>query len=495
MRDTSPSMMWRFSLWFGALAVLLASAARYVHYRATIDLLAREQDEMLWTRLGALNAERLLKPRPLVDDDLQLVDRSIATLREATDRHPSAFTSWVIPSYSRHRRESAFAWFAGVWKPDGTPVASAALPDDVRWQPHWQGHVGHLWTSTSGRYRYAATAAHDGCIMLAGTPLLPLTEACRDAAIFHAASLAAVIPIGLAGGWLLLSWLLAPLTRITRTAERIGNGQFTDRIELAGVDREIAGMATTINSMLDRLDDVRVQLEEFNGNLAHQVLGPVHGILLEADTTLREPRSAEELTERLASVRGLAARLESLCEALLVYSRTVITDVVRLPVVDLEPIVDEAVEHVAAHARAAGVAIHNRAGSMRVRGNADLLVQVFVNLLSNAIAASPYGSAVTIESAASPQGSIVRVVDHGVGVPAASRDGLFTRRDSRRPDAGGHGFGLSICQSIMHRHGGDIGFEDTPGGGATFAVTFPAVLPDASRAVGTPLPTLADPRS
>jgi methyl-accepting chemotaxis protein len=75
------------------------------------------------------------------------------------------------------------------------------------------------------------------------------------------------IPPGLIGGWLLLAWLLRPLDRITRTAERIGAGEFGERIDLAAADVEIAGLATTLNLMLDRLDQVREKLSRFDTNL------------------------------------------------------------------------------------------------------------------------------------------------------------------------------------------------------------------------------------
>lgn len=477
MGESSRSMKWRFSLWFGLLAICLSAAARYVHYRATVDLLARELDEQLWTRLGALDAERRLKTGALVGRDLKLADVSIPDLMEATDRVPSRYLAWVFPTLAARSGGARFDWFAAVWMPDGTPVAADGLPSDIGWQPEYRSRVRHLWTSSDGRYRLAAVAAHDGCVLLAGTPLAPLAVASREAAVFHAVTLAAVVPIGLVCGWLLIAWLLRPLDRITRTAERIRDGRFQERIDLAGIDSEIAGMATTLNAMLDRLDDVRTRLEDFNGDVAHQVLGPVHGILLEADATLRRPRSADELTRVLGDVRGLAARMESLCESLLAYSRTMISSVEDLPIVDLEPIVDSAVEQVALQADVAGVALDNRMGSAAVVGRAELLQEVFVNLLSNAIAHSRSGGTVTVDGAETAGGTQVRVVDHGDGVANDVVSRMFERHVSSQGEGTsgrtGHGVGLAICRSIMRSHGGDVAHEATPGGGATIVVSFP----------------------
>lgn len=477
MRDPRRSLKLRFSLWFGLFAVGLAAAARYVHYRATCDLLARELDEQLWIRLGALDAERRLKPEPLVAHDLKLADLVIPSLREATGGHDAPYVRWVFPEHARHRDDRPFDWFAGVWKPDGSPVAAAGVPADMAWDPGWKARVGRLWTSADGRYRLAATAARDGCVLLAGTPLAPLITSTRDSAVFHAATLAAVVPLGLVGGWVLLSWLLRPLDGITRTAERIRSGRFDERIALAEVDHEIAGMATTINAMLDRLAEVRARLERFNADVAHQVLGPVHGILLEADATLRRPRSAEELAESLAGVRSLASRMEVLCESMLTYAQTVVADVADLPVVDLEPIVDAAVEQVSAEAEAVGVVIDNRVETLRVRGDSTLLEQVFVNLVANAVSHSPSGGVVVVEASEERTDGVVRVVDRGPGVSPDQSARIFERfvtpPRAKPPARPGHGVGLAICRGILESHGGDVTVDQTPGGGATFVVRLP----------------------
>ena len=116
--------------------------------------------------------------------------------------------------------------------------------------------------------------------------------------------------------------------------------------------------------------------------------------------------------------------------------------------------------------------------SALVVGNADLLHQVFVNLLANAIEYSPVGGRVEIVMARGGGRVVVRVIDHGEGIPANRAEQVFERffrEDSSRVTAtGGHGLGLAICRSIMRGHGGDVIWQPTPGGGATFEVQFAA---------------------
>jgi signal transduction histidine kinase len=69
----------------------------------------------------------------------------------------------------------------------------------------------------------------------------------------------------------------------------------------------------------------------------------------------------------------------------------------------------------------------------------------------------------------------IRIVDHGPGVPEEERDRLFDRFARGRAHQGvaGSGLGLAIARSVARAHGGDIAFEPTDGGGATFAITLP----------------------
>ncbi|UDL04712.1 GAF domain-containing protein [Marinobacter sp. CA1] len=114
---------------------------------------------------------------------------------------------------------------------------------------------------------------------------------------------------------------------------------------------------------------------------------------------------------------------------------------------------------------------------LQVRADPRRLIQVMTNLLSNAIKFSHTDGAVRVLVEPSGERVRVRVEDRGRGVPAAFRDRLFSAfaqadsSDSRQ--SGGTGLGLVISQQLMEGMHGDIGFEDTPGGGATFYIELP----------------------
>jgi signal transduction histidine kinase len=471
------SLRWRLAAGFGLLLLAIGIGGRYIHYQLTVELLARDLDGQLWARLGTLKAERRLAPESLSPETLKIGDLSLPDISLARDQRPSLLF-WLFMPAEAHSGLNAtdFSWFASVWDADGRLVASADLPPDLSWDPRWLENIDRIWTSNDGRMRLAACRGVTHPFLLVGTSLDVLRAAERQAATFYITTLAIVLPILLGSLWLLLERLLLPLRAITRTADRIRRGRFAERLDLSVADEEIAGMAATINAMLDRLEEARDKQARFNADLAHEVLGPVHAILLETDTALqRQPTG--EYAGRIATIRDRAAWIETLCEALLTYSRSLSVDPEQLQKVDLEPVVDLAAEQVAQAAAARNVTIRNDVGSVVVRGQADLLQQVVSTLLSNAVGHSPPGAEVRIEADPGPNGLCLKVIDHGPGVTEKNTSRIFERFFSSPVGSGSsgrsHGVGLSLSREIMRSHGGDLDLLPTAGGGATFVARFP----------------------
>jgi PAS domain S-box-containing protein len=139
---------------------------------------------------------------------------------------------------------------------------------------------------------------------------------------------------------------------------------------------------------------------------------------------------------------------------------------------DLNEICGRVAEHLAQIAIRTGHSI-KVVGSDRpvfIRGNPLALEQAVRNLVENAIQYSGAGCEITIKIG--DQGTI-DVIDRGPGIPAARRDRIFERFVSADRKSTGAGLGLSIVGRTVEAHGGTIEVEDTPGGGATFKMSFP----------------------
>jgi signal transduction histidine kinase/CheY-like chemotaxis protein len=120
-------------------------------------------------------------------------------------------------------------------------------------------------------------------------------------------------------------------------------------------------------------------------------------------------------------------------------------------------------------------------GSAVVTGDADRLVQVFTNLISNAVRFSPRGESVTVSLRTTPTSVVVFVSDRGPGIPLEFRRRIFGKFQQADPSAAGSaGLGLAIVRAIVERHGGSIRFDSAPGHGTTFITELPYTAPSAS---------------
>jgi len=155
---------------------------------------------------------------------------------------------------------------------------------------------------------------------------------------------------------------------------------------------------------------------------------------------------------------------------------------------DLRDIAERSIEGMRGFADNLGVRIALDPGaSAQVRGDADRLIQVVTNMLSNACKFSPTGGEVAVS--VNPETRIARlsVIDHGPGIPDGFRSQIFTKfaqadgSDSRAK--GGTGLGLAIAREIAERHGGRLWFESAPGEGATFHLDLPLIAGQTSDAL------------
>lgn len=463
----TPSLRRRFATWFGLLFVFGAVVIRLSYFQTTVVALSRDLDEILWSRLGGLEALEQFETDARLHHELHgyawLLPEPVV-LGGSSQAAPWLGRPTVDPG--------KLPWFAGIWRRDGSLVDGMKLPDRFGWDTEWLGRCGMIWTTDDGRYRLAATPGSHDTILLVGAAREGFVNAARRIAIFEIATFFLWVPIVLGVAWILFSRVLVPLAAVTAMAHRIRGGHFDERIDVSRTDSEFREMTATINDMLDRLEAIRVSQSRFNADVAHQLMNPVHAILLEAEMAEDPGREESGRAAALGRVGVLGRRIEQICEVLLAYSRSAALDPARLRPIDLEPIVDAAMERVERRAAGLGITIEPPPITAVVKGDPALLEEVFTNLLANAIDHSPPGGVVRIVTTRDDSAICVSIVDHGSGVAESDLSQLFERFHSGKP-VGGHGVGLAMSRLIMRSHGGDIGYTPTPGDGATFTLRFP----------------------
>ncbi len=256
----------------------------------------------------------------------------------------------------------------------------------------------------------------------------------------------------------------------------------------------LEALVTSLATAVDRLRlreevrDTRLVAEigrqraGFLSAVSHNLRTPLTAVKAAASTLLAswsriEPEDRRELLETIADE---AERLERLVRNTLELSRIRAGALdVDLETVDIADLVQHAVRRLRPIARAHRVRLDVDDGMPAVWLDVTMAEQILLNLLENALRFAPPGSEILVSAHAAGGTFELRVADHGPGVPPSARDRIFEEFQSadQRPDRPGTGLGLAIVRALVTAHGGNVRYEDTPGGGATFVCTFPLEPP------------------
>lgn len=221
----------------------------------------------------------------------------------------------------------------------------------------------------------------------------------------------------------------------------------------------------------------------FVADASHELRTPAALIRANAEVLDREGLVVHDGRALVGDIVAEADRLARLIGDLLQLASADATGLAldRQPV-DLAVIATDTVRQAQALAAERGVGVQmlgpSADPSSVVSGDRDRLTQLLLILLDNAFDHSPDGTTVTVGVSPSGRSVVLTVADEGSGIPSADRDRIFepfTRLPGvARDRAGGTGLGLAIARRIATAHGGTIGVDDAPGGGARFVVTLPA---------------------
>lgn len=276
---------------------------------------------------------------------------------------------------------------------------------------------------------------------------------------------------------------LRPLRVIQDTADRIRSDNLSERIPVSGARDEISDLARLLNQMFDRLETSFDQIRRFTAEASHELKTPLTLVRLQAEKLVIDGQLTPAQEHAVQVQIKELAQLNRIIEELLFLSRADARAIsLDLRPQDPEPFLQNFAQdaHVLAeHREQRFVLSHHGSGQAAIEPK--WMRQVLLNLLSNALAASPSGSRVTLRSTLMNQCWQVRVEDEGPGVESAERERIFERFVRiQRPgnEDKGSGLGLAICRSIVELHRGRIFAEAGPGGrGLSMVFELPAATP------------------
>jgi two-component system OmpR family sensor kinase len=334
-------------------------------------------------------------------------------------------------------------------------------------------------------YRAFAWVTDTGEIGVWAVPLDEIDKAVNDLIRTFVITAIAVAVLGALATWWAVRRELKPVDQMIDTATAIAGGDLTLRVEVADSSVELARLGSALNEMLVQIEDAiteeqnaKARLTDFVADASHELRTPIAAVLgyseLYRQGALVEGSDIDNAMRRIGSE---TSRMERLVADLLLLARLDRVDALEPSPVNLSDVVRDAATNSEAIDPEHPVAIISD-DVVRVMGDEQRLTQVVANLLANARAHTPDGSAVTISLRNQDDNVIMDVVDDGPGLPSEDAEKLFERfyriDSSRSRETGGAGLGLAIVAAIVSAHNGSIEAANQEDHGARVTVTLPA---------------------
>ena len=318
-------------------------------------------------------------------------------------------------------------------------------------------------------------------VVVAGSTNL-LEETLASFRRFLAEMALAGLILAVAGGYWLAARTLGPIAALTDQVERMAArppGGGPHRVDLANEEDELGKLGGMFNVLLAKIDAAADHMRTFLADAAHEMKTPVAIVRTEAELSLVNGRSSEELRQALASIAGETERLSHLVRDLtLLAEGQALEHPVQRRLVDLEELVRDVVHSLRLPAAERGIKVSVEAPERsEYKGDERLLRQVITNLLENAIKFSPPGSLIEIAISEQRGGYEIDVLDRAGTLAPEERTRVFDRfyrtPSARDAAATGSGLGLAIVQWAVRLHGGDVRVEPRTPTGNRFIVRLP----------------------
>jgi len=315
-----------------------------------------------------------------------------------------------------------------------------------------------------------------------------------------------------AAGALLVSLLLAgfatsralrPLKRIEETIDRIAQGNFSgdEGSRPLNESREFAALESKLNilgqkysgaredntnlkrSLDDKIASVASQFDvasrlaaisRISGGVAHEIKNPLNAIALRLDLLRAHAEGQDgDMIPEIDVLSKEVRRLDRVVKTFLDFSRPL---EVRFSEVDLGALAGEVANLMTPQAKLAGVEMHFEAPAepALIRGDADLLKQTLLNLVTNALEVMKNGGHLRLKVERAGDSIVAEVADDGPGIPPEMRDKVFQLYFTTKER--GSGIGLALTYRAVQLHNGTVDFTSEIGRGTTFRLQFPVLV-------------------
>ena len=286
---------------------------------------------------------------------------------------------------------------------------------------------------------------------------------------------AGVVVIGIAGGFALSRAVQRRLSAISGTAEAIIDGDLARRVPMDASGDDLARLALTINRMLDRISTLMDSLRQVSNDIAHDLRTPLTRLRQRLEQSLRQAEDPAYRSQIVGALRDVDAILTTFSALLRIAEVEAGARRAAFRRLDLEALARTVVDDFAPAAEDAGQSLTLEGhGSAWIEGDPDLITQMMVNLVENALRHTPRGACIRVAVDASATGVVLAVMDDGPGAPEAERERLFDRfyRLERSRSTPGSGLGLALVAAVAWLHRAEVKLGDCEPG-LSVRVSFP----------------------
>jgi signal transduction histidine kinase len=449
---------------------------------------------LTFSTIGQDRTSFIQDTQAMANADASVAQPRVALRKPATAK-PVAFQLVVVDK----QVEQAGNWLL-IYLNDGSVLDATSHVPAGQWRQlaAQVTGTGHAFTGTIGSQAIAAVPVFNqgyltGSVL--GTVILGRSTAPLDRQIAALWVLFGTICVVAMIGAALLAfglarWVSRPLKGLDAAARRLADGDLAIRAKVGSGPPELRRLGTTFNTMAGRLEALVHGNRAVIADVSHQLRTPLAALrlrldLLAAETSHSDPDTAHELAGALDEL----ARLSRLVDGLLTVARAEnvvpvptavdVAEVTRERVVAWHPVADDRSIVLIATTAGSGGGLGSALGVGRSAGGPVLawigeghLEQILDNLIANALDALHPGNLVRLTTSATAAGVRITVADNGPGMSAEDRERAFLRFTTSSPN--GTGLGLAIVHRLATSNGGTVRLDETPGGGLTVTLDFPA---------------------
>ncbi|MBC1904900.1 HAMP domain-containing protein [Listeria booriae] len=272
-------------------------------------------------------------------------------------------------------------------------------------------------------------------------------------------------------------YIVRPIVKLTNATKKIRKGNYDVALEVKRKD-EIGQLADSFTKMAGELEKSETARQEFVANVSHELQSPLTSMQGFATLLSSQTLTAEEQTKYLAIMTEETTRLSTLTKQLLTLaSLDQEAELRKQETFDIKAQWQQLLQMTEWSWRDKSLTIETSLEAVTYRGDAELMYQVWSNLLTNAIKFTPESGIIKIRLYENTREVAIEVTDTGIGIAIEALPNIFNRfykaNESRSREAGSSGLGLSICKKIIDLHGGTITATSKIDHGTTFTVKLP----------------------